>query len=48
MKKVLIISLSDTELVDLYRTILDRDEAGAWAFLDTYLKKQVQRALEGG
>ena len=48
MNKSLTITLSDEELIDLYRIILDRDEAGAWAFLDTHLKKGIQRALEGG
>jgi hypothetical protein len=48
MKKALTIILSDAELLDLQRILLDRDEAGALAFLDDHLKNQVARALEGG
>ncbi len=48
MKKALTLILSDDELLDLYRIILDRDEPAALAFLDEHLKKQVARALEGG
>lgn len=48
MKKGLTLVLSDEELLDLYRILLDRDEAGALAFLDQYLKKPVQQALDGG
>ncbi|MBC7236177.1 MAG: hypothetical protein H5T69_10060 [Chloroflexi bacterium] len=48
MKKCLTITLSDEELQELYRVILDRDKAGALAFIDTHLKKQVHRLMEGG
>ena len=48
MKKTLTIALSDAELVDLYRIILDRDEPGALAFFDAHLRSQVHRVLEGG
>lgn len=48
MKKALTIVLSDVELQELYRVILDRDEKGALTFLDRHLRGQVIRALEGG
>jgi hypothetical protein len=48
MKKGLTLVLSDEELLDLCRILMDRDEAGALAFLDQHLKKQVRRVLEGG
>jgi len=48
MKEALVIPLSDEELLDLYRILIDRDETGALAFLDRHLKKKVNQALEGG
>ena len=48
MKTGLTILLSDEELLDLFRILIDRDEAGALAFLDQRLKRQVRQALEGG
>jgi len=47
MNRTLTVSLSDAELFDLHRIILDRDQAGALAFLDRYLRKQATRVLEG-
>jgi regulator of sigma D len=48
MKKALVVPLSDEELLDLCRILIDHDEAGALAFLDQHLKKKVNQALEGG
>jgi len=48
MKKGLMLLLSDGELLDLCRILMDRDEAGALVFLDQHLKKQIRRLLEGG
>lgn len=48
MKKGLVIILTNEELVDLCRIILDRDAEGALEFLDRHLKKPAQQALEGG
>ncbi|GAB4516444.1 MAG: hypothetical protein Kow0047_28370 [Anaerolineae bacterium] len=48
MKKALTIVLTDEELLELYRIILDRDAEGALAFLDQHLKKPARQALEGG
>jgi len=48
VKKALVVALSDDELLNLCRVIIDRDDAGALAFLDRHLKKKVTQALEGG
>ncbi len=48
MKKALIISLSDEELLDLCRIIIDKDEGEALLFLEKHLKSKVHDALEGG
>ncbi|MFQ5874972.1 MAG: hypothetical protein ACE5JL_14420 [Dehalococcoidia bacterium] len=48
MKKVLVVPLSDEDLLDLCRIILDRDEGGALQFLEKHLKKKVDEAVEGG
>jgi hypothetical protein len=48
MKKGLILVLSEEELLELYRIILDRDAEAALEFLTKYLKKPAQQALEGG
>lgn len=48
MKKGLVITLTNEELLDLCRIILDRDAEGALEFLDRHLKKPAQQALEGG
>jgi len=48
VKRALTIALTDEELQDLYRVILDRDRDGALAFLDEHLRKEILRALEGG
>ncbi len=48
MKKGLTLVLSDEELLDLCRVIIDRDAEGALKFVDRHLKKPAQQALEGG
>ena len=48
MKKSLSIHLTDDELVDLCRIMIDEDAADALAFLEQHLKKPVKHALEGG
>lgn len=48
MKKGLTLLLSEEELVDLCRILIDRDEIGALLFLDRHVKKEVRRLLEGG
>ena len=48
MKKSLIISLTDEELLDLYRVIIDQDAEASLEFVTRHLKKKVIQALEGG
>jgi hypothetical protein len=48
MKNALVVTLADDELLDLFRILLDRDEAGALAFLDRHLKAKAKTVLEGG
>ena len=48
MKHGLVIPLDDEELLHLYRILVDRDEAGALAFLDQHLRKKALQELEGG
>ncbi len=48
MKKALVVSLTDEELLDLCRIILDKDAEGALHFVGNHLKKKVNEALEGG
>jgi len=48
MKKALVVPLSDEELLDLYRIILDEDAEGALQFVEKHLKKPANEALEGG
>ena len=48
MKKSIVLSLTDEELQDLYRVLIDRDAEGALWFLDQHMRKKVLQALEGG
>ncbi|MGQ9494293.1 MAG: hypothetical protein ACUVR2_11135 [Anaerolineae bacterium] len=48
MKKALVVPLSDEELLELCRILLDRDEKSALQFLDEHLKKPANEALAGG
>jgi hypothetical protein len=48
MKKSIVLSLTDEELQDLYRVLIDRDAEGALRFLDQHMRKKVHQALEGG
>jgi hypothetical protein len=48
MKKALLVTLTDAELLELCRILLDRDEAAALHFLDEHLKKPANEALQGG
>jgi hypothetical protein len=48
MKKALVVPLSDEELLELCRIILDEDEKGALRFAAGHLKRPVHQALEGG
>lgn len=48
MKKSIVLSLTDEELQDLYRVLIDRDAEEALRFLDQHLRRKVHQALEGG
>jgi len=48
MKKALVVPLTDEELLDLCRIIIDRDAEGALEFVNRHLRKKVEQALEGG
>ena len=48
MKKALVVPLTDEELLDLCRIILDEDAEGALEFVKKHLKKKVNKTLEGG
>ena len=48
MKKSIALLLTDEELQDLYRILIDRDAEEALCFLNQHLRKKVRQALEGG
>lgn len=48
VKKVLVTPLTDKELQELYRILIDRDTDAALEFLDTHLRAPLHKALEGG
>ena len=48
MKKALVLPLTDEDLLELCRIIIDQDQAAALQFINQHLKKEVNAALEGG
>ena len=48
MKKTLTVSVEDEDLVELCRVLLDRDSAGALAFLEAHVRGKAVDLLEGG
>lgn len=48
MKKALVISLSDKELQEIYRILIDHDQAAAWEFLNEYARAPLLNAMIGG
>lgn len=48
MKKALIIPISDRELQELYRILIDRDQDGALEFLNLHARPAMSKAMEGG
>jgi len=47
VKKSIILTLSDEELMELQRILLDEDREAALRFLKTHLDKQVKAAISG-
>jgi len=47
MKRSIILTLGDPELMELQRIILDGDKAEALRFLEKHFKDKVRAALEG-
>jgi hypothetical protein len=48
VKKALALPLTDKELQDLYRILIDRDKDAALEFLQTHARKPLHQVLEGG
>jgi len=48
MKKALVIPVTDEELQELYRVVLDGDAEGALRFIREHLRRPLLQALEGG
>ena len=48
MKKGLVIPLTEQELQELYRILIDRDECGALEFLSQYARPAMNKIMEGG
>jgi len=48
MKKGVTLVLSEADLIELCRILMDDDADGALAFLRTHLKSKVRDLLEGG
>lgn len=48
MKKALVIPVTEKELQELYRILLDRDKDAALEFLDVHARAPLRQAMEGG
>lgn len=48
MKKALVIPLTDKELQEVYRILLDHDKDAAWDFINEHARTPLQKAMEGG
>jgi len=48
MKKIIQLSLSDEDLLELLRVLIDDDTDGALAFMKAHLKGKARELLEGG
>ena len=48
MKKAIALALTDKELQELYRILIDRDKDAALEFLQMHARKPLRQALEGG
>ena len=48
MKKALVIPLTDQELQEVYRILIDRDKEAAWEFLNEYARAPLLKSMTGG
>jgi len=48
MKKVLQASLTDREIIELMRILMDEDPEGALMFMQEHFKGKARKLLEGG
>jgi hypothetical protein len=48
MKNIIQVSLSDEDLLELMRVLIDEDPEAALAFLKTHFKGKARELLEGG
>ncbi len=48
MKKALVIPLTNKELQEVYRILIDRDKDAAWEFLNEYVRAPLLNAMTGG
>ena len=48
MKKVLSLPLSEAEMQELWRVVVDRDEAAGMDFLTQHVRPRLVEAMEGG
>lgn len=48
MKKALVIPLTEKEMQELYRILIDHDNDSALEFLDQYARPVLNKAMEGG
>jgi hypothetical protein len=48
MKKALVIPLTEKELQEVYRILIDRDKDAAWEFLNEHARAPLHTAMEGG
>jgi len=48
MKKALVIPLTEKELQEVYRILIERDKESALEFLDAHARLPLHKAMEGG
>ncbi len=48
MKKTLQVALTDSDLIELIRILMDEDAEGALMFLQSHFKGKARDLLEGG
>ncbi len=48
MIKALVIPLTEKELQEVYRVLIDRDKDGAWEFLNEHARAPLLKAMTGG